>query len=161
MNAHEWSLKAETTEHAARDNTQRGTNDTRERNKRREDSSLLFFSPRVLSPLACFLPSRVFSPRVFYHNAGVPPTANFFEFKLQPHYMFCRLSFQWASRTFTWQRKPHVFRVSYYRALHIEYAIAGVKVGFLVVSCAGPSSEKNMHETCFFVTKGLLVRSKR
>ena len=63
-------------------------NDTRERNKRREDSSLLF------SPLACFLPSRVFSARVFYHNAGVPPTVNLFEFKLQPHCMFSRLSFQ-------------------------------------------------------------------
>ena len=130
-------------------------NDTRERNKRREDSSLLF------SPLACFLPSRVFSARVFYHNTGVPPTVDFFEFKLQPHCMFCRLNFQWASPTFTWLRKPQVFRGSYYRALRIENDIIGVRVGFLVVSSVGPSSERNMHETCFFLTKGLLVHSKR
>ena len=149
------SLKAETTEQAAWDNTQRGTDDTRQRNKRREDSSLLF------CPLACFVPSRVFSARMFYDNTGVSLTVNIFEFKLQPHCILCRLSFQWASRTFTLHRKPQVFPVSYYLALHIENAIAGVRVGFHVVSNVGPSSERNMHETCFFPTKGLLVHSKR
>ena len=49
------SLKAETTELAARDNTQRGTDDTRQRYERRHDSSLLF------CPLACFLSSHVLS----------------------------------------------------------------------------------------------------
>ena len=36
----------------------------------------------------------------------------------------------------------------HYRALHIENAIAGVRVGFLVVSSVGPSSERKMHGTC-------------
>ena len=149
------SLKAETTEHAARDNTQHGTDDTRERKERREDSSLPF------SPLACFLPSRAFPARILDHNTCVPPTVNLFEFKLQPQGMFWRLGVQLASRTFTWHRVPQVFRVLYYRALHIENTMAGVRVGFLVVSSVGPSSERNMHETCFFLTKGLLVHSKR
>ena len=52
------------TEHAARNNMQRGTDETRERNKRTEDSPLLF------SPLVCFSSLRVFSARVFYHTAG-------------------------------------------------------------------------------------------
>ena len=65
------SLKAETTEHASRDNTLRGTDNRRERNKRREDSSPLF------SPLPCFLRSRVFSPRVFSPIVCFIPTRVF------------------------------------------------------------------------------------
>ena len=34
--------------------------------------------------------------------------------------------------------------------MHIENAIVGVRVGFLVVSSVGPSPERKMHETCFF-----------
>ena len=33
------------------------------------------------------------------------------------------LSFQWASRVFTWHRKPQVFRVSNYHALQVERRI--------------------------------------
>ena len=52
----------------------------------------------------------------------------------------------------------------HYRALHIENAIAGVRVGFLVVSSVGPSSERKMHGPVrcgFFLTNGLLVHSRR
>ena len=52
----------------------------------------------------------------------------------------------------------------HYRALHIENSIAGVRVGFLVVSSVGPSSERKMHGPVrcgFFLTNGLLVHSRR
>ena len=69
-------------------------------------------------PLFFFLPSRVFSSRVFYHTAGVPPTVNFFEFKLQPtlHVLSSQLSVS-VTRIHVAQKTAGV---SSFRALHID-----------------------------------------
>ena len=123
------SLKDETTEHPARDNTR-----TRLMTRAKE-----IRGERI--PLFDFLPSRVFSPRVFPPLACFITTrccANCEHLRVQittRHCMFCRLSFQWTSRTFTWHRKPQVFLMS-----------------FLQINARSFSSPENKHGGGMFIS---------